>query len=97
MAVAIPMLLTLLLRPFVVDSSLGLVGPLLMLPPWGLAFVASRIARSRKPLERPAFAASSVTEGGWGEQLWAIAGAPLSLPARLFRERDTTTSAKDEA
>ncbi len=99
MAVALPVLLTLLLRPFVVDSSLGLFGPMLILLPWGPAFVASRIARNRKLKDRPAQPAvvAAAAEGGWGEQLWAIAGAPLSLPARLFREREAVTTAKDEA
>ena len=99
MAVALPVLLTLLLRPFVVDSSLGLFGPLLMLPPWGAAFVASRFARNRKLKDEPAqpVVIAAAADGGWGEQLWAIAGAPLSLPARLFRERDAVTTAKDEA
>jgi hypothetical protein len=81
LAVAAPLVATLVFRPYVVDGSLGRGALLFAVAPWLLVLLAVRLSRGRAAIVQPE--ASDATPASL-ELVWAASGVLFDWPTRVF-------------
>lgn len=81
LAVAAPLVATLVFRPYVVDGALGRGALLFAVAPWLLVLLAVRLSRGRAAVVQPE--TSDATPASL-ELVWAASGALFDWPTRIF-------------
>jgi hypothetical protein len=93
LAIAAPLALTLVFRPYVTDGALGRGALLLAVAPWIVVALAVRLTRERRATVRDEAPDSTPASL---ELVWAASGALFDWPARLFGSPPDAARTSDE-